>query len=180
MRKETERIHVVVRDLLDYARPEEVPASSGPGRASVSEVVDDAFNLVRPQRDFKGVDLRREIAPELFVALSPQRLTQVLLNLLLNAGAALGGKQSSRTITIRATKTSATLVRLEVEDDGPGVPADIAPRIFDPFVTTKDVGAGTGLGLSVCRGIIEGATGRIFVDPDYVDGARFVVEIPVA
>lgn len=180
MRKETERIHVVVRDLLDYARPEDGPLSLRVvAVASVYEVVDDALSLVRPQKDFKSIDLRVEVEPELRVALSPQRLTQVLLNVLLNAGAALSSiTRDQKTIVVRARKQDDTKVRIEIEDNGPGVAKDIAPGIFDPFVTTKDVGDGTGLGLAVCRGIIEGARGRIFVDGDYADGARFVVELP--
>jgi len=178
MRKETERIHVVVRDLLDFARPEQGPDSNN-RTASVSEVTDDALALVRPQKDFKGVETRVELEPDLTVALSPQRLTQVLLNLLLNAGAALASRPAPRIVVVRAKKIDAS-VRIEVEDNGPGVPKDIAPRIFDPFVTTKDVGAGTGLGLAVCRGIVEGAKGRIFVDESYEGGARFVVELPCA
>lgn len=183
MRKETERIHVVVRDLLDYARPEEDgPASIRPARALVSEVIDDALNLVRPQKEFKAIETRIELEPDLAVTLSPQRLTQVLLNLLLNAGAAISLAASAKTptVTVRAKRLEDGVVRIEVEDDGPGVPKDVAPKIFDPFVTTKDVGAGTGLGLAVCRGIVEGAKGRIFVDADYTDGARFVVELPAA
>ena len=176
MRKETERIHVVVRDLLDYARPEESAVSSRPSFASVAEVIDDAWNLVRPQRDFKSIEVDVDVDADTRVALSPQRLTQVILNLLLNAGAALGG---TGRITLRA-RTESGRVRVEVEDDGPGVPDDIAPRIFDPFVTTKDVGAGTGLGLAVCRGIIEGAKGTISIDPAHRGGARFVVELPAA
>ena len=180
MRKETERIHVVVRDLLDYARPEEGPMSMR-AAASVSEIVDDALSLVRPQRDFKSIDVQVDIEPELRVALSPQRLTQVLLNLLLNAGAALSSSsREQRTILVRTRRSGDAKVRIEVEDNGPGVGKDIAPRIFDPFVTTKDVGAGTGLGLAVCRGIIEGASGRIFVDEEHTNGARFVVELPSA
>jgi two-component system, NtrC family, sensor kinase len=114
------------------------------------------------------------------VRLSPQRLTQVLLNLLLNAGAVLYEKPSSatRTVTVRAVMAGDARARLEVEDNGPGVPANMRDRIFDPFVTTKDVGSGTGLGLAVCRGIIEGAGGHISVDPTYDQGARFVVELP--
>ncbi|MBN9160659.1 MAG: HAMP domain-containing histidine kinase [Myxococcales bacterium] len=180
MRKETERIHVVVRDLLDYARPEESPAAIRPARALVSEVIDDALNLVRPQREFKAIETKVDLEPDLAVALSPQRLTQVLLNLLLNAGAAISVAASDKTptVTVRAKRLEDGVVRIEVEDNGPGVPKDIAPRIFDPFMTTKDVGAGTGLGLAVCRGIVEGAKGRIFVDADYADGARFIVELP--
>lgn len=181
MRKETERIHVVVRDLLDYARPEEGADSVRPARAVVAEVVDDALSLVRPQKDFKAITTHLEVDPAVAVGLSPQRLTQVLLNLLLNAGAALssGPSDRARTVTVRARAIGET-VRIEVEDDGPGVPAEIRPRIFDPFVTTKDVGAGTGLGLAVCRGIVEGAKGKIYVDATYTDGARFVVELPAA
>jgi signal transduction histidine kinase len=181
MRRETERIHVVVRDLLDYARPEQGLPSGRLAVASVSGVIDDALALVRPQKDFKSIETRLEVAPGLSVALSPQRLTQVLLNLLLNAGAALsaGPSDKPRTVTLRARKVD-TKVRIEVEDNGPGVPREFAPRIFDPFVTTKDVGAGTGLGLAVCRGIIEGAKGRILVDLEFTEGARFVVELPSA
>lgn len=182
MRKETERIHVVVRDLLDFARPEADPESISSiraGVASVDEVIDDTLNLVRPQREFRAIELRLHVIPGLSVALSPQRLMQVLLNLLLNAGAALSSRSGPRTISLRAKRRDG-LVRIEIEDNGPGVPGDLLPRIFDPFVTTKDVGSGTGLGLAVCRGIVESAKGSIFVDPSCECGARFVVELPPA
>ena len=182
MRKETERIHVVVRDLLDYARPENGPPSGSgrPALADVREVSADALALVRPQKEWKGVDVNIDIASSLHVALSPQRLTQVLLNLLLNAGAAMadGPTDKLRTVTLRARLAGTGRARIEVEDNGPGVPADLRERVFDPFVTTKDVGSGTGLGLAVCRGIVEAAKGRIFVDAQYTQGARFVVELP--
>jgi two-component system, NtrC family, sensor kinase len=186
MRKETERIHVVVRDLLDYARPEDGsdgsgPLSTRPQSASVTEIIEDAVNLVRPQKDFKSIEIKKEDIADLNVAVSPQRLTQVLLNLLLNAGAAKNEVKATKTITIRVKKSSGPRpprARIEIEDDGPGVPEDLATRIFDPFVTTKDVGAGTGLGLAVCRGIIEGAKGKIFVDLNYKNGARFIVDLP--
>lgn len=177
MRKETERIHVVVRDLLDYARPEAGPPSGKAQVASatsVAEVVADAVALVKPQKEWRNVEPHVDVPADVRVALSPQRLTQVLLNLLLNAGAV-----EPKNVTVRACMTDGN-VRIEVEDDGPGVPAELRDRIFDPFVTTKDVGAGTGLGLSVCRGIVEAAKGRIYADPSYEKGARFVVELPIA
>jgi signal transduction histidine kinase len=174
MRKETERIHVVVRDLLDYARPEAGPPSGKSHAASVREVVADALALVKPQKEWRAIETTIDIEGEVSVALSPQRLTQILLNLLLNAGAV-----EPKNVTVRARGDGAK-VRIEVEDDGPGVPEDLRDRIFDPFVTTKDVGAGTGLGLSVCRGIVEAAKGKIFVDPSHEKGARFVVELPIS
>jgi signal transduction histidine kinase len=182
MRKETERINVVVRDLLDYARPENGPPSARPvaTRADVTEIVEDAVALVRPQKEWRGVALGVDVEAGLAVRLSPQRLTQVLLNLLLNAGAAIGDRPESeaRAVTVRARRAPEGAARIEVEDSGPGVPPAMRDRIFDPFVTSKEVGSGTGLGLAVCRGIIEGAKGRIFVDPACATGARFVLELP--
>ena len=98
------------------------------------------------------------------------------MNLLLNAASAVRGV-SKPSITVRAARVD-DLVRVEVEDNGPGVPADMRERIFLPFVTEKDVGEGTGLGLAVCRGLVEGAGGKILVDAGYTRGARFVVELP--
>lgn len=80
----------------------------------------------------------------------------------------------------RAMQGERAIVRIAVEDDGPGVPPELRDRIFDPFVTTKDVGAGTGLGLAVCKGIVEGASGSLFLDASYTRGARFVVELPLS
>jgi len=71
-------------------------------------------------------------------------------------------------------------VRLEVEDTGPGVAEEVRARLFEPFVTTKEVGKGTGLGLAVCRGLVEAAGGTITLDEGYAEGARFVLELPRA
>lgn len=179
MRKETERIHVVVRDLLDYARPE--PDRGGPITANVHAVVLDTLALVKPQKEWRQVDASVDVPGDLEVALSPQRLTQVLLNIALNAGAALASKPegSPRSVSIEARSVDDT-VRLTVTDDGPGVDEAVADRIFDPFVTTKDVGAGTGLGLAVCRGIVESAGGRLELDRAHRGGARFVIALPRA
>jgi C4-dicarboxylate-specific signal transduction histidine kinase len=106
-------------------------------------------------------------------------LTQVLLNLTLNAGDALQSSPSSPTtrapsVTIRAALADGR-VRIEVEDTGPGIAVEVRERIFEPFVTTKEVGSGTGLGLAVCRGIVESAGGDIAIDDAYLHGARFVI-----
>jgi C4-dicarboxylate-specific signal transduction histidine kinase len=178
MKRETERVHHVLRDLLDFARAgQETRASEADARSSVREVVEEVVALVKPQRSMRDITIRQEIAPDLRpVRLSGTRLQQVLLNLVLNAGDALSERQGGGTITVRATAADRA-VALVVEDDGPGVPEAIRGSLFEPFVTTKDVGKGTGLGLAVCRGLVEGAGGTIALD-HAAKGARFVMSLP--
>jgi len=177
MRRETERIHQVLRDLLDFARPsqgKEAPLPKQPG--DVKSAVEDALALVRPQKIMKAVRIERELEQTLsWVVLPNSELVQVLLNLLLNAADALNGEGQ---VTVRA-KNNPKGVRIEVEDDGPGVPEEVRERLFEPFVTTKEVGKGTGLGLAVCRGLVEGAGGTIGWDASLASGTRFVIELPV-
>jgi signal transduction histidine kinase len=108
--------------------------------------------------------------------MSREQLVQVVLNLVLNAADACG--EGGR-IVVRARRTERG-ARLDVEDDGPGVSSAVRERLFEPFVTTKEVGKGTGLGLAVCRGLVEAAGGTIALDADYHPGARFVIELPGA
>jgi two-component system NtrC family sensor kinase len=181
MRKETDRIHLVVRDLLDFARPEGTLAAEAgpPAPANVRAVVDDVVALVRPQKLFRAVRVDTEAARSLEVALPASKLTQVLLNLVLNAGAAVvGAQREAGRVVVRARAEGIGRVRIEVEDDGPGVAADVRDRLFEPFVTTKPVGEGTGLGLAVCRGLVESAGGEIGLDPSHEGGARFYLILP--
>jgi two-component system NtrC family sensor kinase len=181
MKHETERIHGVVRDLLDFARPEKAEPTSGGQVApsDVRDVVADVLALVRPQRSFKTITLETELgdAP-LLVTLPAARLTQVLLNLVLNAGDA-AEPSPERRVTVRATRVESRVI-VQVEDTGPGIAPSIREKLFEPFVTTKEVGSGTGLGLAVCRGIVEFAGGEIALDDAYTKGARFVVSLPAA
>ena len=103
------------------------------------------------------------------------QLNQAFLNLLMNACDAIG---DNGRITVR-TRTANGQVRLEFEDDGPGIPADVRDRVFEPFYTTKPVGQGTGLGLSLTHGIIERHAGRIWVESERGLGTRFVIELPI-
>lgn len=180
MRRETERIHRVVRDLLDFARPEVAAAGNEDSEPTdVGSVIDDVTALVRPQKPFRGVRVERELAETLYVALPGSRLTQVLLNMLLNAGDAIAASQrEAGLITLRARRIDKGRVRIEVEDDGPGISVDVRDQVFEPFVTTKSVGEGTGLGLAVCRGLVESAGGEIGLDASYELGARFFVVLP--
>ncbi len=189
MKRETTRIHTVVRDLLDFARPEDPPSETAMpiAPAVVAEVLNDVAALLRPQKSFKGLNVNVDVADagELRAALPADRLMQVILNLAMNAGDAIVSTNASESavvmgrVTLRARVENAA-VRLEVEDTGPGVPEALVGHIFEPFVTTKEVGKGTGLGLAVCRGIIEAASGEIGLDTSYTEGARFYVTLPRA
>jgi signal transduction histidine kinase len=178
MRRETERIHAVVRDLLDFARPEERQSLEKAGAADVRAVVQDVIALVRPQKPFHSVRIETDIESSLQVALPARRLMQVLLNMVLNAGAAIAStNRTAGRVVIRAQHADGRVL-VQVEDDGPGIALEVRDRLFEPFATTKDIGEGTGLGLAVCRGLVEAAGGEIGVDPSYRDGARFYVSLP--
>jgi two-component system NtrC family sensor kinase len=99
---------------------------------------------------------------------------QVILNLVMNAADAVG---PGGTVRIAAARHE-NGVRLLVEDNGPGVDPRVQAQLFEPFVTTKDVGKGTGLGLAVCRGLVDAAGGSISLDTEYGRGARFIVDLP--
>lgn len=177
MRQETERIHKILRDLLDFARPTQArdrDVLKEPG--DVAGAIDDALALVRPQKIMKQVPIDRQLEEPLpLVALARSELVQVLLNLLLNAADALNGEGA---VIIRA-KHKGMLVRIEVEDNGPGLAPSVRERLFEPFVTTKEIGKGTGLGLAVCRGLIEGTGGIIGWDASFTAGTRFIIELPL-
>jgi len=177
MRKETERIHRILRDLLQFARPAATPLSGEdePEPGDVDTAARDTAALVAPQRSLKEVSLKLEVAPGLpAVSLGHEQLMQVILNLVLNAADAVGAGGNIRIAAAR----HAGGVRLLVEDDGPGVDARVKAQLFEPFVTTKEVGKGTGLGLAVCRGLVEAAGGSIALDTEYGRGARFIVDLP--
>jgi signal transduction histidine kinase len=179
MKRETERVHHVLRDLLDFARPMARSDAAAEAPGSVSQAIDDVIALVTPQKTMRGVEVRREVAPGLpAVALAEERLVQVLLNLLMNAADAV--PRTGGEIVVRALRGAPGRLEIEVEDNGPGIAPEIEARLFEPFATTKDVGKGTGLGLAVCRGLVEAAGGSIRVLRGGDGGARFVLELPEA
>jgi two-component system, NtrC family, sensor kinase len=177
MRKETERIHRILRDLLQFARPGEKHELGLAAQGNVAEAVADTAALIAPQKAMRDVELELEVLEDLpFVSLGAEQLMQLVLNLLLNAVDALDGGGRVRV----AAERSPGGVRLVVEDNGPGVAVEVRERLFEPFVTTKEIGKGTGLGLAVCRGLVEAVGGSITLDTAFLEGARFVVELPEA
>lgn len=179
MRKETARIHRVLSDLLAYARPAGDPKrrlqADKPG--SVPQAIQGALALLLPQSDLQEMQLESDVQEELVeVLLSEEELMQVLLNLLMNA---VDACERRGRVWIQARRC-AEGVELCVEDDGPGVDRSLRESLFEPFVSSKDVGKGTGLGLSVTKGLVEGAGGSIHLEESASGGARFVLILPSA
>jgi CheY-like chemotaxis protein len=111
----------------------------------------------------------------------PHQLHQVIVNLATNAHHALRTTPRPRRLVI-ATRLDAegAVALLEVRDNGPGIPAEIQSRMFEPFFTTKPPGQGTGLGLSLCQGIVEGHGGAITCESEPGRGAVFRVRLPIS
>jgi signal transduction histidine kinase len=155
---------------------------------AVQILVDEALSVLArdPRKD--GIALRVQIQPGLTVKGDPIQLEQVLLNLLINARQAmLAGNSSIRggSISIKADQTEEGEVRISIIDTGPGIPDSALPRIFEPFFTTKTnpkrgEHRGSGLGLHICKQIIERHGGRIEVQSTVGKGTTFDLLLPRA
>ncbi len=168
-----DRIRDLVRDLLSFARPD-----VGQGVADLSQVVTRVGKLVGFSKPFAGIEILREGLDEpMLVAADQGRVEQVLLNLMLNAAAAMGGRGRIHVSARRldSSTAGASMVELVVDDEGPGIPEADLSRIFDPFFTTTQ---GTGLGLSISYGIVRAHGGRIHASNRSQGGARFTIELP--
>ncbi len=166
LRTEIDRIEEAVAELMDLANP------AAPRREPVdlNAVVEEVLSLTRPQADHQGVSVETRLASDARVTADPRRLRRVVMNLVLNALQAMPGRGR---LTVETERRGAD-IRLGVADTGPGVPADLRDRVFEPFVSGKTGGA--GLGLAVSRRIVEDHGGRIGFETGE-GGARFWVEL---
>ena len=173
----------IINSLLDFSRPHKGELR----RVNLTKLLNNALELARADYNLKkkydilNVEINREYDLELpAVSCIPMEIEQVVLNLVKNAVQAMADADvKNPRITIR-TKLLGNKARVEVEDNGPGMNADIKKHVFDPFFTTKEVGSGTGLGLSVSYAIIHDKHGGdIRVESEPGRGATFVVDLPL-
>ncbi len=172
VKAETQRIHRIIRELLEFSRPSrEDPEPTDPLRTLQS-----AQALLAPQSRFREVRVVTLPANDTWplVMVAPSRLVQVLVNLMLNAADAMEGKG---TIVVTCQQEARRVI-LTVADEGPGVPKENRRKVFDPFFTTKPVGQGTGLGLPVCRSIVESFGGTLELAGGIAgEGAKFAIAL---
>jgi len=167
-----DRISAIAKRLHTFGRRPGVQLVA----VDVTDAVEAAQEIAGLRLRQIGVDLTVELPPGLApVRAGPVRLQQVLVNLLTNAADAVAAGPDRR-VRLSA-RTEADEVVILVEDSGPGVPPDIAPRIFDPFFSTKGVGNGLGLGLSITYNILKDFDGAIALVPGRWTGAAFEVRL---
>jgi PAS domain S-box-containing protein len=175
MEHEAARAGKIVRDLLALARKREAERHA---RVNLNDVVAYIVGTRRYALETHGISCVSMLDPHLpTVAGDRTQLEQVILNLLNNAEQAIRAlREDGGRVQIRSRREGHSVV-LEIEDDGPGIPAETLEQIWDPFWTTKGMGAGTGLGLTVVRDIVSSHGGEISATA-IESGARFVVRLP--
>ena len=167
------RISSTLRGLLNYARPGPLILS----KISLQRLIADTVAILEHQPMMRGKQLENNVPADLpFVRADANQISQVLMNLLLNAAQAT---QEGGRISISANKlTFVDVIEIRVSDTGCGIPADILPHIFEPFYTTKR-GKGTGLGLSISQTYLRSHNGDIRVDSVPQHGTTVTITLPI-
>ncbi len=170
-----ERVRTIVQDLKVFSRAE----GGAQSLVDVHQVVEGALRLVRYELQHRA-RVERELEPVPAVLGQEGRLGQVLVNLLMNALQSFPEPRPEHNrIRVVARRQGADKVVVAVEDNGPGMSAEVLPRIFDPFFTTKPVGVGTGLGLSISHSLVKAMGGHLEVRSAPGEGSVFQVVLPV-
>ncbi len=171
-----ERIRDIVRDLRSFARGD--PEMIGP--VDIRATLEFSLSMAAPQLRQRARIVRR-YESTLPVLGNETRMGQVFLNLMVNAAQAIPeGAVADHAVTVAVREGEPGWVIIEVSDTGGGIADEHLSRIFEPFFTTKPIGLGTGLGLSVCHGIITGMGGQIEVESEVGRGTTFRVRLPAA
>ena len=173
---EARRASRIVQNLLTFARQHKPERTS----TSLNQVLDDALELRGYELRVRGIEVVRDYDEDLPETMADaHQLQQVFLNLITNAEQAMEKRQGNSQRLIVSTRRASNVIRIEVEDSGPGIPPNLVERIFNPFFTTKPTGSGTGLGLSISLGIVREHEGKIWAENSPTGGARFTIELPL-
>lgn len=169
------RVAGIVQRLLTfsrYAKPER-------RRVDINQLVESTLAMRTYNLRVNNIEVVTQLAPDLLETMvDPGQIQQVLLNLIINAETEMRLAHGRGKLNIITEKSDNT-IKICITDDGPGIEPEIMDRIFDPFFTTRKVGQGTGLGLSLCYGIVSEHNGRIYAESKSGKGATFIVELPV-
>ncbi|MBI4775213.1 MAG: PAS domain S-box protein [Deltaproteobacteria bacterium] len=172
--EDANRCKEIVKSLLAYSR------QTSPIREFIqfNDLLEQSLMLIRDQAIFRNIQVIRELSDDMMlVHVDKNHLTQVCINLIMNAIGAMNGEG---TLLFRSYRDKpAKKAYLEIEDTGCGIPEENLSKIFDPFFTTKEPGKGTGLGLSTAYGIVQENGGNISVKQTSPHGTTFLLELPL-
>ena len=173
------RVGSIVRSMTEFAHPD----SRTKADVDINRAIRSTLNMAR--NEYKAVaEVVTDFGEIPAVRCHAGDINQVVLNLLLNAAHAIGdavnGTQAKGRITV-STRAIAEYVEIAIADTGDGIPEDVRARIFEPFVTTKEVGRGTGQGLALSRGIVvEKLKGSLHFETETGKGTTFFIRLPVS
>ncbi|MBS1197902.1 MAG: histidine kinase [Proteobacteria bacterium] len=170
------RVMSITRQISEFS----VPQSQEPELTDLNSLLRSTANFVKFDRRFRLIDLSLHLDGNLpAVVLVTDHMVQVAMNLLINAADALG-QLEGRSPAIRVTSSvDNDYVKVTIVDNGTGIPEEILPRVFEERFTTKGAGRGSGLGLSVCRSLVEKAGGKISISSEFGVGTEVTVLFPV-
>jgi len=173
--RETQRATMITDNLRHFAnrrKPEKNPLS-------INEVVGRAIDICAHELDANTIEVYKNLKNDLPVIQADfQQICQVLINIINNAANALAATPGKKELYI-VTQLTNSAVKVTITDNGRGIPEADVQRIFDPFFTNDRSGKKTGLGLTVCYGLIEGHGGRIYADSMVGRGTTITIELPV-
>jgi PAS domain S-box-containing protein len=172
---EAQRAAKIVSGLLTFAYQNK----PGWSMVNIDEIISNTLELRTHEMELSNIRVVTELEGHLpLTAADGAQLQQVFLNIILNAEQAMKDMKKAGTLTVRTKSTGKSII-ITFADTGPGISQENLPRVFNPFFTTKGVGEGTGLGLSMSHGIIKQHKGKINVESEEGHGARFIIELPV-
>jgi C4-dicarboxylate-specific signal transduction histidine kinase len=174
---ETTRVGRIVGDLLAFSRrpsPQRLPAD-------LNAIIRRTVSIIDHKLKLANVELELQLDETLpNIKCDNSQIQQVIVNLVMNASEATHNRDHGK-VTVRTTvNTNRESIRLEVKDNGDGIPKEYLAKIYDPFFTTKGEGKGVGLGLAVVYGIVESHGGEIEVDTKVGEGTIFRVDLPIS
>lgn len=174
---EAERCRRIVQNLLTFSRQQ----NSQKSVQDVNEILSDTMSLREYQLHVDGIDVVMNLSPEVRpVVADPYDLRRVFLNIVSNAQQALATVSRPQKQLVVDTRMQDDSVHIRFADNGPGIPQTLHSKIFQPFFTTRAVGDGTGLGLSVSYGVVQNHGGHILLESKEGEGAAFTIVLPAA
>ena len=168
--KETARCRGIIKGLLDFARQTEPEMKL----SDINEIIGDSLSLIKNQASFHNVEINKELTQPLpLVSADPNQIEQVFINVIINAQEAM---PNGGVLTISSMHKD-RFIEVKFIDTGCGIPEENIGKLFDPFFTTKEKSKGTGLGLAVSYGIIEGHQGSIEVESKLGQGTTVIIKL---